>query len=1071
MGHATEYRRRGTLPAVQNTIPEKVKRCCWIEWLRNAFALVIALAITSTLAVWPSASIPAPALRRVELQCSQRPQRIILSGTLVIVPRATNAAWLEVEEEGADIAVDDPTAEKIEVTVPPRYGRFFVPLHQQREVRIARTEASGFAASVRLVLNCAESGQMPARVAWYRRAGSISMTLLPVAQGIPLDQTLNSIAELEVGVPDSSATALVAHLRAQAWFSANRTTDSIRAFTQAETAWRFAGDRSRALVARVGRAEELNRAGRYVEALAISNASESGTKTDQYFAYRIGFSRCLALKYLGQLRKAATCYAEAVDRQRAAGEQAEASGLLLALADTWRDLGKPSVAEGQALSAYRTAVGPDAPILRGRAQLLLHDLLLDRGIVPEALDRINSALVEFGSVHATRWEANAMLRAAWLYSQVGAIEEARAFVDSALLRLSEQDAPARVAAARLLSAEIDRRGGDIGEGLRSARSAASIYAHLNMATELYGAQTLIAQLELESGDRNGAAAVLSSQRPLVPTPPWRTLVEARIALADDKLEYARKLVASLSVDEHSLPEAVDLAVLAARLDSFAGKRDRALLMLRKTSDSIRAKAQSTSSALLADLILRQGIPLRTLAMSLISKQSAIGRSGSEQPAEAWEWLQRTLPSGYASSPNRNNLADDDRFNEAVATELLSDPTRVFRRSNVKAARGLLAAMASQDISPRDAAHQSPLQTLEEFRSALPEDSTFLAYLDAETVGVTLWVSNAGAWVSTAPEARKLRALKGRLLDLVATPGATVADIRFAARALSTALLFGAPTAVQPKVLLVDANGELGDIPWSILQWPGSENDLIEDTTTSLAQLHAPCCVAAPGRSARGYVFTASTQRATGALSYLPTANIESDLISSSAVSGVTFSRVVPDSRDVVLDALSQTGDWIHFATHGETVPDRIGYSGVWLGGTATREPFFLNGIDALNNRIASQVVVIGTCQSAERARDGVHSAFSFADAVSRAGAHNVVAALWPISDSAAAIWIPEFYRNAASGRPDQIADSLRKAQLRLRESRNFRHPYYWSSLVHLRLLDPKKDFERCHGASSNTACM
>ena len=62
----------------------------------------------------------------------------------------------------------------------------------------------------------------------------------------------------------------------------------------------------------------------------------------------------------------------------------------------------------------------------------------------------------------------------------------------------------------------------------------------------------------------------------------------------------------------------------------------------------------------------------------------------------------------------------------------------------------------------------------------------------------------------------------------------------------------------------------------------------------------------------------------------------------------------------------------------------------------------------------------------------------------------VVAALWPINDTAASLWASTFYAHlSAHPTSEEIAEALRASMLRLRDSRAFRHPRYWASLVHL----------------------
>jgi CHAT domain-containing protein len=54
--------------------------------------------------------------------------------------------------------------------------------------------------------------------------------------------------------------------------------------------------------------------------------------------------------------------------------------------------------------------------------------------------------------------------------------------------------------------------------------------------------------------------------------------------------------------------------------------------------------------------------------------------------------------------------------------------------------------------------------------------------------------------------------------------------------------------------------------------------------------------------------------------------------------------------------------------------------------------------------------------------------------------------MWPVSDAAAAIWVPAFYSALTADPQHDAAEALRIAQLKLRDSRAFRHPFYWAGL-------------------------
>jgi CHAT domain-containing protein len=147
------------------------------------------------------------------------------------------------------------------------------------------------------------------------------------------------------------------------------------------------------------------------------------------------------------------------------------------------------------------------------------------------------------------------------------------------------------------------------------------------------------------------------------------------------------------------------------------------------------------------------------------------------------------------------------------------------------------------------------------------------------------------------------------------------------------------------------------------------------------------------------------------------------------------------------------GSWVHVAGHGRSYGGLQGYSGLWAepeNGTGT--PSFISWLDLVDEELNAQLLVLNACDLAAAGAGRINRASSFAVALHAAGVDDVVAALWPVSDSAAALWVPAFYEELARQSNDGVYDpagALAAAQKRLRASRMFRHPFYWASMVHI----------------------
>jgi len=313
----------------------------------------------------------------------------------------------------------------------------------------------------------------------------------------------------------------------------------------------------------------------------------------------------------------------------------------------------------------------------------------------------------------------------------------------------------------------------------------------------------------------------------------------------------------------------------------------------------------------------------------------------------------------------------------------------------------------------------------------------------------LFMTNDKLQISLIADPERTHADAITLHGLLLSANSPAQDIDIAARRLSTRL-FNTITARQPRHLYVVTDERTNGIAWAMLHWPGSSEPLIELTTVSLVRLARD---APPANASAAIlpdvlsVVIAAQQSEEGPLLRLEGAGAEASQIQSALhLSGIAVDDSTQVSADAVLTTLSASGAWVHIAAHGIAQPERIGYSGIWLEpSAAARLPSFISWVDVLDSSVKADLVVLNACQLGDSGT-AANGSLSFADAVSRAGAKHVIAALWPVSDAAAALWVPEFYSTIVADPRHDAADGLRAAQLRLRESRAFRHPFFWAGM-------------------------
>lgn len=94
-------------------------------------------------------------------------------------------------------------------------------------------------------------------------------------------------------------------------------------------------------------------------------------------------------------------------------------------------------------------------------------------------------------------------------------------------------------------------------------------------------------------------------------------------------------------------------------------------------------------------------------------------------------------------------------------------------------------------------------------------------------------------------------------------------------------------------------------------------------------------------------------------------------------------------------------------------------------------------------RLRAQLVTISACYSTGNRTYSGEGLVGLSWAFMRAGAHNVVAALWDVSDASAPELIGQFYAGISKG--ESPASALRSAKLSLLHGSHFRSPFYWAA--------------------------
>ena len=144
-----------------------------------------------------------------------------------------------------------------------------------------------------------------------------------------------------------------------------------------------------------------------------------------------------------------------------------------------------------------------------------------------------------------------------------------------------------------------------------------------------------------------------------------------------------------------------------------------------------------------------------------------------------------------------------------------------------------------------------------------------------------------------------------------------------------------------------------------------------------------------------------------------------------------------------LDAPPAQFAYLHFVTHGTASRLQPLESAVVLSTDKNADVFKLYARDIVKHRLSAHLVTISACTGAgSRAYSG-EGLVGLSWAFLSAGAHNVIAALWEVSDSSTPQLMDALYDGLSHGQDP--ATALRSAKLKLLHSNSvYRKPFYWA---------------------------
>jgi tetratricopeptide (TPR) repeat protein len=962
--------------------------------------------------------------------------RIDAGTTHTLALAGQGSSYLELSEYGRDIAWrlegdDGFTALSLR---PPRLGTAVLPLPGGRNVQLQLAPGNDRAGLVDVTLHCAETEPVAALASCLRQVG--------VWPGWSAFQALWS-------QPSALCSAFAVHESAARASERADYRAAIALYSHAAQRWRGLDDPAREAAALLGLSERLADAGQYAQATAaVAQAVAAGKRAGLgYYAIRAEATRCLYLDDMGQLEEATTCMMPIPEAYLRLGETSEAVNAWLNLAAFHLDRGDVTAAR-QRLSQARSRAASVSDRIRARVHLMNARVSAAEGSFQSALAAVQASLDTVERTGDQRWHANMLLEAANLYQRLAAPLESRVLAEHAHEAYVGLGAPERRAAAKVLLARLNLDEGDRTAAIAAADAAADLYRQSGLSAEELGALIIAARAGSGAAwsgiDRLKAAGQVLH--------PWQQL-QIEITRIEQALDSATPMQATaharrlgtLAAQVDGAEEWLHLHRLKARALLAAQLPDQAMAVVESALARHRVLVEAARLPSLRQMLLRQARPL---ASAWVDAVLALPLTQQPDPARVRERL-RWLHAPDLLRPRPDDLRSGDGELEKDLQSLLLTGDH-NRRLRLRAQRSLLALHAGESDVPT-LVPAAPLVI--EPAAPTPTGVMRLSY-GFGAQGALVVVERDGALeVLRLGNVPAVIEQVQRLVRQVMRRDSAVAEIGATAGALA-ALILPAQLGAAPAQLWVDWDPILAPVPFALLPWPGTDGPMVDATAVS-RRLGVASALVAPAR-----VDLLVAARPAGLdstdLPYLLVAEAEPGLVAG-ALRGVPVREHAgrEGGRAHLRSLLTEPGTWLHVAAHGVSRTGIQGLAGLWLAAPEDADvPEFVSWLGLADTALSADLVVLNACQLADSDL-AANAAIGFATALAAAGVDHVVAANWQLSDSASAVWVPVFYRSLTGSPSGDVADpvrALREAQLALRRSRAFRHPFYWAGLGHLQGL-------------------
>lgn len=332
---------------------------------------------------------------------------------------------------------------------------------------------------------------------------------------------------------------------------------------------------------------------------------------------------------------------------------------------------------------------------------------------------------------------------------------------------------------------------------------------------------------------------------------------------------------------------------------------------------------------------------------------------------------------------------------------------------------------------------------------------------ARKAGATLlfyWLGRSQSWLwvvtpsQTAlyplPARGQISTVVQRYRNTLLGPNGTLQGSAADGTALYNMLVAPAAALIPPgSNVVVLSDGVLSELNFETLIVPGAAPHYwIEDATVSSAPSLYMLSAAKPSHDAgRNLLLFGDAISPDPDYPELPQASVEMQRIARHFTPGneSVFARLKANPDSYLASNLQQYS-YIHFVAHGiASLTDPLDSAIILSPASDAQDSFKLYARDIIRHPLHARLVTISSCYGGGTRSYAGEGLVGLSWAFLRAGAHNVIGALWEVSDDSTPQLMDTLYSRLEQGAPPAAA--LRQAKLALLHSNgSFHNPFYWA---------------------------